>query len=406
MRVVTVGRCNPGNDNYDEGAQLLPSIALIAAIACAAVLAWLGARVLAVSAQRRRATLDDVGGLRKLHGTPTPRVGGIAVALGVFGGGAIAWMTDGGHVPWLLLFACILPAFVWGLIEDLSKRGAILPRLALPAVAAAVGFVLLDARISELDVPGLDDLLAVHAFAFLVTVFAVTGVTHAINVIDGLNGLAGVTSLLGAVGLAIVAATVGDGLVFPVACVLAASLAGFLLVNYPSGRIFLGDGGAYLVGLLLAELSVLLVQRNSEVSPWFPFVLLAYPIWETLFSMYRRKTRGHSTARADALHLHTLVYRRVVRWRGFTAEPADQAVRNSVASLCLWAAPLACFTVALTLWSHSLALQVASLAFIVGYGLVYRALVWFRVPSWLVVRTGTTTARDAVEAEHITPGSR
>ena len=86
----------------------------------------------------------------------------------------------------------------------------------------------------------------------------------------------------------------------PLASIVAASISGFLVVNYPSGRIFLCDGGAYLVGLLLAEISVLLVHRNSEVSPWFPLVLLAYPIWETLFSMYRRKRRGQSTGHAGA----------------------------------------------------------------------------------------------------------
>jgi UDP-N-acetylmuramyl pentapeptide phosphotransferase/UDP-N-acetylglucosamine-1-phosphate transferase len=343
--------------------------------------------MLVTGSQRRRQTLDDTcGGLRKVHVTPTPRVGGIAVALGVLGGAAIDWAIGGQLTPWLLLLLCVAPAFIWGLIEDLSKRGAVLPRLVLPAVAAALGFVLLDARIAQLDVPGLDNLLVIHAFSFLVTVFAVTGVTHAINVIDGLNGLAGMTALLASIGLAIVAALVGDSFVFSAACVLAGSVAGFLLVNYPSGRIFLGDGGAYLVGLLLAELSVLLVHRNSEVSPWFPLMLLAYPIWETLFSMYRRKTRGHSTAHADALHLHSLVYRRVVRWRGFSGKPADQVMRNSVASFCLWTMPVACFAIALVFWGHSLSLQIAAAAFVLCYALAYRALVRFNVPTWLVVR--------------------
>ena len=191
------------------------------------------------------------------------------------------------------------PAFTWGLIEDISNRGSVAVRLALTGVAASLGFILLDARITQLHVPGLDQALAIHAFSFAFTVFAVTGVAHSINIVDGLNGLAGVVGLLAAIGIAIVAAIVGDSLVLPAACALAASIGGFLLVNYPRGRIFLGDGGAYLVGLLLAELAVLLVHRNSEVSPWFPLVLLAYPVWETIFSMYRRKARGQSTGHAD-----------------------------------------------------------------------------------------------------------
>jgi UDP-N-acetylmuramyl pentapeptide phosphotransferase/UDP-N-acetylglucosamine-1-phosphate transferase len=188
-------------------------------------------------------------------------------------------------------------------------------------------------------------------------------------------------------GLAIVAAAVGDPFVFSASCVVAAAVAGFLLVNYPSGRIFLGDGGAYLVGLVLAELSVLLVHRNSEVSPWFPLMLLVYPIWETLFSMYRRSTRGQSTAHADALHLHLLVYRRVVRWRGFSENAAHRATRNSLASLCLWMIPLASFGTAIAFWDDSLVLQAVAVAFVILYGLAYRALVHFRVPAWLVLRS-------------------
>src|SRR6185436_13536989 len=228
--------------------------------------------------------------------------------------------------------------------------------------------------------------LMIPAVSFAFTVFAVTGVAHSINIVDGLNGLAGVVGLLAAIGLAIVAAIVGDSLVFPAACALAASIGGFLLVNYPRGRIFLGDGGAYLVGLLLGELSVLLVHRNSEVSSWFPLVLLAYPIWETIFSMYRRKVRGQATGHADALHLHSLVYRRVVRWRGFAGKPSDYAMRNSVASAFLWIVPVTCMGVALVFWDQEWPLKLAALAFGTFYTLGYRRLVHFGVPRWLVIR--------------------
>jgi len=205
-------------------------------------------------------------------------------------------------------------------------------------------------------------------------------------VIDGLNGLAAFTTMLASIGLAVVAWIVGDSFIFSVACVLAASIGGFLVVNFPSGRIFLGDGGAYFIGLLLALLSVMLVHRNSEVSAWFPVLLLAYPIWETLFSMYRRKIRSQSTGRADALHLHSLVYWRVVRWRGHSATAADHVTRNSLASLCLWVLPVLCFSLGLMFWSNSSALQVAGFSFNALYIVLYFSLVRFHVPAWFVVR--------------------
>ena len=366
----------------------MTSLAVAVAVLVAALTAWLSARALVRRFSRGSKAFEDTwGGLRKVHVFPTPRGGGIAIAAGLWAG-ALAWSV----LPWqvstlCLLLACATPGLVWGTIEDVTKRGAVPVRLALTALAAALGFFLLDARISELDVPGLDWLLGFNALSFAFTVFAVTGVAHSMNVIDGLNGLSGVIALLASIGLAIVAAAVGDSFVLGAACVLGASVAGFLAVNYPRGRIFLGDGGAYLVGLLLAELSVILVFRNSEVSPWFPLVLLAYPIWETLFSMYRRKARGYSTGRADALHLHSLVYRRVVRWRSFDGKPWEYVTRNSVASLCLWPIPLVCLAIALAFWRDSAALQWSAAGFGIIYTLAYRRLARFGVPAWLVLRT-------------------
>ncbi len=364
----------------------MASFVVVVAALLAALSAWLTACALVQAAKGRERALDDTwGGLRKIHLVPVPRIGGVAIAVGLLVALAASWLVNG-NVSWWLLLLCAAPAFIWGLIEDISKRGAVSVRLVLTGVAAGLGFFLLDARIAQLDVLGLDAALAINAFSFAFTVFAVTGVAHSVNIIDGLNGLAGMIGLLAAIGLAIVAAIVGDTLVVPAACALAASLGGFLLVNYPRGRIFLGDGGAYLVGLLLGELAVLLVHRNSEVSPWFPLVLLAYPIWETIFSMYRRKSRGQSTGQADALHLHTLVYRRVVRWRGFEGKPSDFVTRNSLASACLWPIPAACLAAALAVWDQSLPLQIAAGVFGISYTLAYRRLVRFRVPRWLVLR--------------------
>ncbi len=371
-------------------------IALGMAVLCAAVLAWTGARLLFRLGEHRAGMLDFAGDrLRKLHSRPTPRVGGIAVAAGFAGGLAAAWLL-GSEVGWTsVLFLCVAPGLVWGVIEDVTKRGAVLVRLALSAVAAAATFLLLDARITQVDVPVIDYLLKFHVASFAFTLFAVAGVANAINVIDGLNGLSGITTLLAGLGLAFVAWTVGDLFVFHTACILAASIAGFLAVNFPSGRIFLGDGGAYLIGLLLAELSVLLVHRNVEVSAWFPLVLLAYPIWETLFSMYRRRRRGHSAGRADALHLHTLVYRRIVRWKGPRGSADDRVVRNSLASLCLWIIPLATWAVAVSFWNASLILQGAAFGFALAYGVAYRRIVRFRVPRGMIVRGGNAALLDA-----------
>ena len=115
--------------------------------------------------------------------------------------------------------------------------------------------------------------------------------------------------------LAYVAFQVGDTFVFTAALITAGAVFGFFVWNFPAGLIFLGDGGAYLLGFLLGELCILLVHRNAAVSPMFPLLLCAYPVFETIFTMYRRKfVRGVATGAPDGIHLHTLIHRRLVRW--------------------------------------------------------------------------------------------
>ena len=357
-------------------------LAALAAFAVSIVLIRVGGR-------SRRALDETWSGPQKIHEVAVPRVGGIAIAAGMLVAATLLGLLRGDARDTWTLLLCVAPGFAWGLLEDLTKKGAVFARLAITGCSAMLAFVLLDARITELGVPGLDTLLLFPALSFAFTVFAVTGVGHAMNVIDGLNGLAGVTGVLAALGMAAVGWAVGDHWVAQSALFLGAALAGFLVFNYPRGRIFLGDGGAYLVGLLLAELSVLLVQRNPALSPWFPLVLLAYPIWETLFSMYRRRAHRKSTGKADALHLHSLVYRRAVRASVCKGAGRHCWARNAVASLVMWTLPALCWLPAVAFWDRTVTLQLCAGAFAVLYVVIYRRLVRFRLRRTLVLRTAT-----------------
>ncbi len=201
-----------------------------------------------------------------------------------------------------LFLLASLPAFVGGFLEDLTRRVSPYSRLLFAFGAAAVGYVLLDGRITDLDLPGDDHLFQYEIFAFGFTLFAVGGFAHAKNIVDGMNGLSGLVGIAILTAIAGVAVQVGDAQVLHAALVVGAAVLGFLAWNYPRGAIFAGDGGAYFLGFAIGELAVLLVHRNSEVSPWFALLVLWYPVWETVFSMYRRKVmQGHSTAAADAL---------------------------------------------------------------------------------------------------------
>ncbi|MBV8046602.1 MAG: glycosyl transferase, partial [Paludibacterium sp.] len=162
-------------------------------------------------------------------------------------------------------------------------------------------------------------------------------------------------------------------------------VAGFLLLNYPRGLIFAGDGGAYLMGFLIAELSVLLVARNPLVSPWFPLLLVIYPVFETLFSIYRRKfLQDRAIGYPDALHLHSVIYRRLVRWMVGSHEAKHLTRRNSMTAPYLWVLASLSIAPAMLFWHNTTILMICVLLFIALYISLYRMIIRFKTPRWLV----------------------
>jgi UDP-GlcNAc:undecaprenyl-phosphate/decaprenyl-phosphate GlcNAc-1-phosphate transferase len=323
-------------------------------------------------------------GPQKFHATPTPRIGGLAVMASLFvPGAALLTMEQNaqGELFGYLLLAS-LPAFLGGITEDVTKTVSVAARLVLTMLAAAIGVWLLGAVIPRLDVPGFDTLLHWSPFAIAFTVFAVGGVANSINIIDGYNGLAAGHAVIVLAAMAWVSALIGDPFLLMSALAMIGALLGFLAWNYPRGKIFLGDGGAYLLGFWLGELSVLIVARHSEVSPWFPMLLLVYPIFETVYSMYRRKVvEGLSPGQPDRMHLHQMIYERLRRsTQEGTGDPGAAIRMNNRVAPLGWLMTLACAVPALLFWNRTFWLVVASIAFCIAYLLLYRLMSEKRPP--------------------------
>lgn len=327
---------------------------------------------------------DELDGVQKFHRHPVSRIGGVGVALGLVAAAALLWL-DGRSIAreFALLLAAGIPAFAGGLAEDVTKRVGVGARLLLTMGAAALGFWLLGAMLTRVDVPLVDDLLRYGPVALLFTAVAVGGVANAINIIDGFNGLAGMVGVMILSALGYVAYVLGDHLLWNVCIASVGAILGFFVWNYPRGLIFLGDGGAYLVGFLIGEVSVLLVGRHPEVSAWFPMLLVVYPVFETVFSIYRKKfVRGISPGVPDGLHLHMLVFRRIVRWAG-GREVEALVRRNSATSPYLWLLCSASVIPAVLFWRHTYVLMGFTLGFALLYVWLYRRIVRFRTPGVL-----------------------
>ena len=308
----------------------------------------------------------DTASVQKIHlSATTPRIGGLVLYASLVVG---ACFYPSLRLPVLIA----LPALLAGLLEDTTKRLGPLLRLILSFIAAALACWYLDAGFYHSGWGTLDVLLlASPLFAYPIAIFMVGGVMHAINIIDGYNGLMLGNSIIVASALLYAAGQVGDSSLVLLLVFLLLGLFALLLFNFPWGRIFAGDGGSYLVGFVFAVASLLLVDRHTEISPWFPLMLLAYPIWETLFSIYRRLfVYGVSPGDPDNLHIHSLVHRILAR----KLPRQSPLLHNALVAPCMWVFALLGVIPALLFWQNTPALLGAALGFIVIYQFLYRTL--------------------------------
>jgi UDP-N-acetylmuramyl pentapeptide phosphotransferase/UDP-N-acetylglucosamine-1-phosphate transferase len=286
-------------------AQMVP---ITAAFLCALAISVL---LVATKKHHQHLTMDSAIGIQRFHIEPTSRVGGIAIYLGLLA----AWIVVPDKAVKDILRTVLLagiPVIACGLLEDITKRVGVMPRLLATMAGGVLAWLLTGIALNRLDVQGLDALMSLTPVAVLFTAFAVGGVANAINIIDGFHGVASGTAIIAMLALAAIASQVGDAQL-AIACIcVAAPVAGFLLVNYPWGKLFMGDGGAYFVGFALAWLAVLLVVRNPSVSAWAPLLVCSYPVIEVLYSVARRHAIRQSPFSADSGHLHSLIKIRFV----------------------------------------------------------------------------------------------
>jgi UDP-N-acetylmuramyl pentapeptide phosphotransferase/UDP-N-acetylglucosamine-1-phosphate transferase len=340
---------------------------------------------------RRHARLYGADMPQRFHKGHVPRLGGAGIILGM----GVAWLaagitgTDPFNVSWpasasMLMLVCILPAVIGGIVEDVTQRVQVRWRLMLTLGAALLVCWVHGLSLARTGIPLVDGWLAAVPYAsVLFAALAIGGLPHAFNIIDGYNGLAGTVAVLVCLAISHVALQLGDRQLAAMMVCLVGATFGFLIWNYPRGKIFAGDGGAYVWGMVIAVACVTLVQRHRVVSPWFPMLLLIYPVWETLFSIYRKLARGQSPGTADALHFHQLIFRRIVRVAFADDEARQLLARNNRTSPYLWIFAAMSVVPAVLFWNNTWVLMFFCLLFVTTYVGAYLMIVRFKVPRWL-----------------------
>lgn len=321
---------------------------------------------------------DTFDGPQKFHYKATPRIGGAGVFLACLILLITLYLKTHDKMYLFLLFSSI-PAFLSGFTEDITKNIRPLIRLLSAGISGGIFIYLTGYYLTGLNLFFLDFILKYPVVGIVFTVFAIAGVSNAVNIIDGFNGLASAVSIMIFLSIAYVAFKTEDYFIMSACFVYVGAISGFFIWNYPFGKIFLGDGGAYFTGFTMAALSVSLVVRNPDVSPWFPFLAGIYPIFETIFSMYRRKFLNKTDIqKPDSNHLHQLVYKRVVP-HVFNIHRNDKLIQNSATSPFLWILCSMGVFPATIFWKNTKILILIAIIFCFIYYYLYKSIVKFRL---------------------------
>jgi UDP-GlcNAc:undecaprenyl-phosphate GlcNAc-1-phosphate transferase len=336
----------------------------------------------------------DLSGPQKFHKESTPRIGGLGIYAGLWIASLVTYFKEPslGVFQSLILLAA-LPVSVTGFLEDVTKQISIKFRLISSFISGGLLLYLFTITTIQLDIWWLDSLfLNVWVTAIFLCV-ACAGMANAYNIIDGFNGLASMVGIIATVAIAYVAFKVGDLSVAFAALVHIGAMLGFFVWNYPKGMIFLGDGGAYLIGFVIAALSILIVYRNPMVSPWFALLVNIYPIFETLFSIWRRSVlRNKNPGLPDRAHFHSLIYRRVLHRsleinkqlsNSNSLKHSYQIKVNSKTSTYLWFLSGVGSIQAMFFWENTFLLISGAILFITAYLYGYQSILKRRRPWWL-----------------------
>ena len=241
---------------------------------------------------------------RASHVRPTSRLGGVAVSTAVL----IALTYEQVSVK-LDILLCALPVFLMGLSEDLHY--SIKPKIRLViAAVSAISFILVQGSLIQgVGVPILDDVLSLAIVGFLFTIFCIVALTNAINFIDGINGLASGKTMIVAGAIWMFSMSYSEPSLAVLSLAIFTSTLGLFMLNFPQGRIFMGDAGAYTLGFLLAACLITLHHRHPEISPWAILLVIFWPIADMAHSIVRRRLGGKRPDRPDMMHMHHVVMR-------------------------------------------------------------------------------------------------
>ena len=241
----------------------------------------------------------DKPNARKVHEKLMPRLGGLAIFIGVIAGYFAGGLYDQ-KINTISLGAILI--IIIGIFDDkyeLSAKTKFVGQLVVASLILASGL-----KIDFVTIPyiGSYDL---GFWSYPLTIFWIVAITNAINLIDGLDGLSSGVSAIGIATIAIMALLAGKVLIFTLSLVLLGSIIGFLFYNFHPARIFMGDTGALFLGYSISILSLLGLYKSVTLFSFLvPIIILGVPVFDTTFAIIRRIVNKKPISAPDKSHLH------------------------------------------------------------------------------------------------------
>ena len=256
----------------------------------------------------RQLGLKAYQAIQRIHLNETPRLGGLIFILSLAGFVTQCQPGEGANILRLILIS-LTPAVFIALKEDLFQD--VEPAIRLLSLIF-VGWIFRATFTGPLpdvsSVPLLGELVLLQGGISLFYIFSMVAIANGMNLIDGVNGLCGAVALSILSALLFLSYKTGDTVMMSLLLSVILMLTPFMLLNFPFGKIFLGDLGAYSLGLIVGMLTIILFGRHPEISPYAAVLVLIYPLTEMVFTILRRVLRGASVFRPDTLHLHLKIF--------------------------------------------------------------------------------------------------
>ena len=313
----------------------------------------------------RNLGLKTYQAVQRIHLNETPRLGGLIFILSL--ASFVAFSNTNESIQSLkIILICLIPIIVIGIKEDLFHN--VEPAIRLLALLF-VGWLFRAQFTGPLpvltDIPFIGKLLLLQGGISIFYILSMTAVANGMNLIDGVNGLCGAVALSILSALLFLSYKTSDVVMLSTIFSVILILMPFLIFNYPYGKIFLGDLGAYSLGLIISMLTIILFGRHPEISPWGAVLILIYPVTEVVFSFLRRMLKCVSIYHADTAHLHLKLF------HFFRPQPQYKKLANALVMPTLsglWLFPLLAIT---WVYQKPLFIWIAIILFIMLYGLLY-----------------------------------